>query len=314
MKHTIELLIILFTSAIHYHSYTAQTTIDCSSAKTQLTQDYKNYLREQINLYKNEPIKISSLIEMGKTIMGRDHRSYISSVQNDEGDTVLHIAVTKEDLPVIQDIFAFSSTTYANAQRKKPLDLAIEQLHPKSIESRNNNQVVILEVLANRIAERAYLESDKIECLQKLTTLELACKNKPSKSFSFVPNVNLLQKLIPTEHEKNSEAFLANIYKETIDNETGNTFAHVCVHQEDPDELFKLVCTNRISDLPNKQNLNAFECALCNFRAFTSQAQLIDAKNDTFNRVRCCYFILYYYYTKNLTNSCCEKHRIPAKQ
>lgn len=313
MKHTIQLLIILFTSSVHYHSHTAQTTIDCSSAKNQLTQDYKNYLREQINLYKNESIKISSLIEMGK-IMGTEQRSYIRDAQNHDGDTLLHVAVAKEDLPVIQDIFAFSSTTHQNAQGKKPLDLAIEQLHPKSIESRNNNQVVILEVLANRIAERAYLESDKTECLQKLITLELACKNNPTQSFSFVPNATLLHKLIPNEHQINSEQFLANIYKETIDNETGNTFAHVCVHQEDPDELFKLVCTNRISDLPNKQNLNAFECALCNFRAFTSQAQLIDAKNDTFNRVRCCYFILYYYYTKNLTNSCCEKHRIPAKQ
>jgi ankyrin repeat protein len=250
---------------------------------------------------------------MGKIIMGNEQRSYIRNTQNGEGDTLLHIAVTKEDLPVIQDIFAFSSTTHANAQGKKPLDLAIEQLHPKIIDCRNNNQVAILETLANSIANRAYLESDKTECLQKLIALELACKNNPSPSFTFIPNATLLHNLIPKKHHMNSEQFLANIYKEAIDNETGNTFTHVCVNQEDPDELFKLVCNDRISDVTNKSNLNAFEVAFCNFSAFITKTELIDAKNAVFNRVRCCYFILYYYYTKNSTDSCCEKHKRPSK-
>jgi len=251
---------------------------------------------------------------MDKRITGNKEKSYIRNTKNHEGNTLLHIAVTKEDLPIIQDIFAFSSTTHINAQGKKPLDLAIEQLHPKSIKPRNNNQIVILETLAGSIAKGAYTESDKTECLKKIIALELACKNNPVREFTFTLNPNLLYSLVPSDHKADAEEFLTNLYKQVTHDETGNTFAHVCVDQEDPDELFKLVCTDRISDAENKLGLNSFECALWNFRAFTINTELINAKSDKFNRTRCCYFILYYYYTKNSTDSCCEKHRIPAKK
>jgi len=155
MKHKVILVILTILLAIstHHHSYTAEFAINCLDGKNALTQDYKNYLRQQIDLYKSEPVSVASLIDMGKIITGNKEKSYIRDTQNHEGNTLLHIAVTKEDLPVIQDIFAFSSTTHINAQGKKPLDLAIEQLHPKSIKPRNNNQIVILETLAGSIAK-----------------------------------------------------------------------------------------------------------------------------------------------------------------
>ena len=240
---------------------------------------------------------------------GNQMNGYIRDTQNHEGNTLLHIAVTKEDLPAIRDIFEVGRIMHKNAQEKNPLDLAIEQLHPKSIKSRNNNQIAILETIADNIAKRDHVASDKIECLQKIITLELACKNHPVPPFTFIPNANLLQKLIPNEHKINSEQFLNNLYKQATNNETGNTFTHVCVNQEDPDELFKLVCTNRISDAKNKERLDPLALALCAFRAFTTQPKFIDTNCAIFNRVRCCYFILYYYYTNNLTDSCCEKHK-----
>jgi len=311
MKHNPILLTALFAVFTISISHAAELSSTVSAANMHLRQDYKNYLKQQIEHYKNTPISVASLIDMGTIITGTNLRVYIRDTQNDEGNTLLHIAVTKEDLPVIQDIFAFSSITHTNAQGKKPLDLAIEQLHPKSIKPRNNNQISILEMFVESIAKRAYIESDKTECLKKIIALELACKNNPVPPFTIIPNANLLQKLIPNEHKTNAEQFLASLYKQATHDETGNTFAHVCVNQEDPDELFKLVCAGRISDAVNKQGLNSLECALCNFREFTTHPQRINTKNAMFNRVRCCYFILYYYYTNNSTDSCCEKHKMP---
>lgn len=291
-------------------------TINYEHGQEQLEQDYKNYLQNQLKLYQEKPLQLDSLIHMSTTITGHNYKSYIRDICDKELNTFLHFAVAKQDLPFIKDMFKHFSAMHNNNALKYPLDIAIEQLHPHSCNLQTPDQIDVLETIAYRIAEKAYLEEDKENCLKKLIALELAWQAFGCSTFSFIPKKDLLLKLIPKNHENDSESFLSQIYQQTADETTGNTFTHVFIHQEDPDALLKLVKNNRISSVPNKDLLNPLDLALSKFRTFTTNTTNMDIQSYKFQQVRCCYFILYNYFKKAECVGCCEKHfpKIESKQ
>lgn len=310
MKNKHLILIAVCSILSHHLSASQVLTINYQHGQDQLAEDYKSYLQYQLKSYQNNPLSLDSLIQMSTTITGSCHKSYIRDIYDDERNTFLHVAVTKQDLPFIKDMFNYFSTMHDNKEFKSPLDLAIEQLHPCSHNLKTPDKIAILETIAHRIAEKAYREQDKEDCLKKLVTLELACQADPCSTFSFVPPKNLLLNLIPKEHENDSESFLSKIYQLVTDETTGNTFTHLFVKHENPDKLLELVKANRISDTPNKENLNPLDFALRIFRSFTTNPTSINPQSDRFQRVRCCYFILYNYFTKRSWATCCEKHKM----
>lgn len=292
-------------------AYSAELlSIDCNNAQEELVQDYKNYLQSQLKFYQSYHTSLDLLIQKSIAITGANYKHYVRDIQNEDGNTFLHIAVKKQDLCFINQMLSHFSTMHTNNQGKTPFDLILDQLKPNTSSSRNNNQLRILESLAGRIAKKAYLEQNKIDCLKKIIALELSCRAYPDPTFSFVPSQELLLKLVPTTNEPDAQSFLSQIYQQTIDKSTGNTFGHIFIQQEDPESLLELVKANRISQLPNKENLNILNYALQAFRKFTSSSTHIDTNSEKFQRARCCFFILYNYFKKDSTSSCCEKHKI----
>lgn len=297
--------LIAFFALFTVQAHTAES-ISCDDADKELAENYKEYLRQKIEEYKSAPIDLDELINMGAIITGKELKYYTRDTQNKDGDTLLHIAVKKDDLSIIKAIFAFSSTMHKNLQGKKPFDIALEKLDPENNLPKNYVQITILETIAQRIADKGYFADEKISCLEKIIALELACKSQPSADFNFCPSVSLLKDLIP--NKENSDEFLADCYRSAFDKKTKDTFAHIYVYQENPDELYKLVCQNRASKEKNEKGLDALECALQSFREFAKNPSTIDINNDRFKRVRCCYFIMRNYYTEKTKYFCCEKH------
>lgn len=305
---------LIFITLLSIHCINIQTSespsINHNAAKNLLIEDYRQYLRNQLENYKKQPVYFNVLVEMGNAIIGGNRKCLIRDTRNDAGETFLHIAVDKEDLSFIKESFTYFSTMHYNNKGKYPLDKAIEKILPATNISRTDHHIAILETIALKIAHTTYEQKRKEDCLKKIIALELECKAYPSTVFSFVPSKKLLEKLTSETYGNNSEDYLANVYKKAIEPKTGNTFAHVCVQQENPDELFTLVVDNRISSIQNKEGLDPLQFALRAFRKFTSAAS-IDTNAEAFKRTRCCYLILYHYFSKSL-GSCCDKHKMPA--
>jgi hypothetical protein len=311
MKTKSIFFIALSTITINIYTSESQALIDYQSTETLLVQDYKDYLQHQLKHYHDHPVSVDSLIKISFTITGENHKSYIRDIQNNKGETFLHVAVEKEDLPFINDMFTYFSTMHRNQEGKLPLDLAIKKLDPKTPRSNHENRIAILEAIAHRIAKHAYFQKDKEDCLEKIIGLELAYKAHPSPAFFFTPNKDLLHNLVPNAHKNNSSSFLAQLYQQATDPKTGNTFAHICIQQQNSDELLELVNADHISLTTNKEGLSPLDFALRAFREFTKQSADLETqqKSENFKRVRCCFFILYNYFKKSPTSSCCEKHK-----
>lgn len=308
MKNKSLLIITLFT-LVSTHAYSAELlSIDCNNAQEELVQDYENYLQSQLKFYQSYHLSFSLLMEKSIAITGANYKHHIRDTQNEDGNTFLHVAVKKQDLFFTNQILSHFSTMHTNNQGKTPFDLILEQLQPNPSSPRNNNQLQILESITDRIAQKKYLEHNKLDCLKKIIALELSCRAYPDPTFSFIPSQELLLKLVP-KNETDAQSFLSQIYQQTIDKSTGNTFGHVFVQQEDSEALFELVKADRVSHLPNKENLNVLNFALRAFRQFTSNSIHIDTTSEKFQRARCCFFILYNYFKTDSTSFCCDKHK-----
>jgi hypothetical protein len=301
-----QLMLAIIASSLSVSTYSAECTLSIKTAKEALVQDYKNYLLSRLEDYHSLPVSFDSLHKRAETITGAEsQKRWIRDIQNPAGKTFLHVAVEKEDLPFIKNAFEFFSTMHPDKESKYPLDIAIEKLVSTNKSIRNEPQIAILETIANRIAQKAYSEKDKEECLRKLISLELICKANRSHPYPFVPQKDLLYKLVPKEED--AETFLSEIYRQTHDKETGNTFAHLCVQQQDPDELYKLVLASRIATTTNKENLDPVACALAAFRKFTANPTSFDPATEGFKKARCCFFMLCRHFDKN-NPDCCKQH------
>src|SRR5213075_792181 len=98
----------------------------------------------------------------------------------------------------------------------------------------------------------------------------------------------------PKENVAQEQLLLSTIYQQ-ISDASGNTFTHVLVEQELSDELFEWIKQERVSFAQNKKELTPLDIALAKFRHFTQNVALIDSDKSSFEKRKCCLFMLLNY-------------------
>jgi hypothetical protein len=150
--------------------------------------------------------------------------------------------------------------------------------------------------------------------LQKLIALQLDYKKLgkelPLKSELFLQLINFH---ISQEDERElAIALLSKSYQQAADEANGETFTHLLIEQELSDELFEWIKQERVSLAKNKAGKTPVDTALERFRQFTVNG-LTTPKNDSFQKRRCCLFMLLNYCKTKSGQSakfqnCCDQH------
>jgi len=306
---------------------------DLQNIQNTLHNDYKNHLVVSLEHYKKaNSFSQKELVSAARAIraINTGPNCYpVNSIANDilatkdnQGNHFIHIAVDKEHTSVVEQLTGMRaySTTMRNDNGETAFDTCIKKM---SVQSTYTSTIVeILDVLLNgmvRISRsleenRTFLKTS----LQKLIALQLEYK-KLGKELLF--KNELLLKLINNDISEEDERTLAIIllsrsYQRTVDETNGATFTHLLVQQELPDELFEWIKQERVSLAKNKAGLTPVDTALERFRQFTHNG-LTMPTNDSFQKRRCCLFMLLNYCKTKSEQSaethfanCCDKHII----
>lgn len=283
-----------------------------------LKNDYKIYLNSRLEEYKKTDVNMDELVAMSAIITGKKHSEFsstsIHNVMDKEFNRFIHIAVQKADLPTVQWIYNNTPYNYTffptNKNGQSPLDLCIEQLSPDIIgEQKNTDRHKVLNATILYIGKTPnYIL--RYQSLQKIINLQLSHK-KNKMDFTFEPE--LLYYLVPQEELAQKESYLSKIYQKSAD-EDGNTFTHLLVGQDLPDELFQWIKQEHVSSAKNNAGQSPLDLALirfqCSFQPYT-YIPVDYLKGDVFNKRRCCLLMLLNYFNnQQLTGlqNCCDKH------
>jgi len=305
----------------------ALTLPDLHNIQKALHNDYRSYLTDQLELYKTaNSFSPSYLISAAHIIQGIDAgpdyypndpvAQDILTTRDDQGNHFIHIGVERGHKGVVETLAGMRAhaTTMRNNNGETALDVCIKKM--PADKGYSPTQLEILEVLLYRTAHlsrqkeeyKAVLEAS----LKKVVLLQLDYKKLGKELPLRVDHLLKLIKFNASKEEKEKElaiALLSKSYQHAADEANGETFTHVLVQQELPDELFEWIKQERVSLAENNAGKTAVDIALERFRqvALKSPAR----GNDSFTNKRCCLFMLLKYcHIKNGTNfnNCCDKH------
>lgn len=296
--------------------------IDCSITTSALETDCQNYLKNRLEEYKKTnftPQDMEEINFIAAQITGRKNILTYNNghgIRDNEQNTFFHIAIRKADLPIVTWLLNNKCWTYeANAQRKEPLDLCIDQLLPTANNKNKQVNLNVLDTLMSGYDKGNFCPLYRRKFITKLIILQLEHKKynnnfilkdswiNPFTTCSYCTKKNILQKC-------SSCIYLSDIYKTTIDTEK-NTFSHILAQKQQADELYNFIQKEYISFSYNNNNQNPLNIAVENFiSCIENDIDVTGAVSPT----RCCLFMLLNYIKKQQGvidfEQCCDKHII----
>lgn len=332
MKSIHALLILIFfgvSSHAMEHGKQIEILPDYKKAHNLLLNDYKNYLKNQLEIYKKADVNMDTLVAMSHKMTKGSYQKEIVYARDDQYDHFIHIAINKQDLSTVQWLYAFDGGIYpnfSNSGGKSPLCLCIDQLSPvngiqggKNVAARQIFDVTLEALGKNKKVAGAYVAFSKYKemCLKNIIALQLKYKKN---LYDFVVAPESLASLVSRcrRNQLTVPAFISTFYKAAIDESNGDTFTHILVAQNNPDELFEWLKQERGSFEKNKSGLTPLDVALEKCRHFTQDVSRINADKDSYDKLSCCVFILLNYIRlkkgtpDNTFGTCCDRHVFTA--
>ena len=300
--------------------------IDYRAVEQSLQDNYKNYLKHNLELYKNgAQANFDELIDMSNLMIGQSNGiDFLRQTHDEQNNLFIHAAVNNRDLPAVQYLLTKDAANQwgSNIHKQMAFDLCIEQLLPQAIDNEQNKKSTSLEMLAQIINNMIKCIDHKElikKCITKLISLELACYAHQSSVNAFVKGT-ILEELLVKASDKNQPLSLNTLYQQITDQETGNTMSHVAVGHQKADHLYGLITRDCVSPARNKEGLTVADIALKKFQFFTQEPSLFEMQKEEATQSRCCLFMLRKFILLkqkdqafDITCNCCDQHVITGQ-
>lgn len=280
-----------------------------------LENHYREYVRKQLIKYKTDTIDIDEIINVGYKITKRVDvlpLVFDSQVRDEKWNRFIHIAVNKKDVAMVEWLLKNDANHkgmtdewfYRNKYGSNAFDLCMKHFSPEILSDPNiqSNARQIFDMFIQKITERCS-HIIKRQCLAIIIAKQLKYKKC---NINFIFNNALFESLKPD---------FSTMYKNAKDLD-GNTFGHLLVEQENPDELYEWLKQERISFKKNSAGLTPLDLAAQRFNLLIQNIEEINTDTECFKKNSCCLYILLNYLkrkelkkedTSDFTQ-CCDKH------
>lgn len=283
-----------------FHAMENNPKIDYKIIHRLLRDDYQRHaINRLIEYNKKDTLDMSQLIEDGTRITGTPdaiEQLLHPNIKDENDNRFIHIAIQKADINLIEWLLNQGDINciYMNTKQEYPLDICIKQLLPTVIDTGEKARQIFDLLIRYIAALSEEHDSFKYRCLKKIIALQL--KHKRHNNTHFPVDEELLQSLVPRIQRTQQPSALSLLYIETTDNIDGNTWSHILVEQENPDALYELALNNQISWGENNNKHTALDIAAMRFREAVQGMGMINANKESFDKRKCCLFILSHYF------------------
>lgn len=315
MKKTLLILCMLFNAmAIQCMNLALIEDINIDEIETSLNDDYQNHIKSFIEEYKKtngSPENIDGILTMSSSITGHKNSEYIHSVKDDEGNSILTIAIGKIDLPTTHWLIEQGNTKHhSNKDYYDYVGLCVKQISSGANDTTRITAYNILKTVVEPYKARNMDKKWRKYFIKEMIALQLQHKKNRT---DFIIEEDLLTPFLTQEPQNNNATIsLAAMYQKVTD-EDKNTLTHIVINLADIDELEKLIRKDYVSPLKNNDNFDALQLATQNFQKFSQHTSLFDSDTTQAMNTRCCYFLLLNYMLKKRKENvadcfCCPKH------
>jgi hypothetical protein len=314
MKNILFIVCFLCSNITLYGMEQNNSDVNYRETEKLLNDGCKTYLNGCLETYKTTdftPQDMNHILEVLLFITGNSgSREYIHSIKDSEQNGFFQYALNKVDLQIVQWLRDQGNIKYHTPMECEDfLKFCEKQLSPDKEESKKKAAIGIVKCVIEQYKEREIFRTYEETFIRQMIMLQLKERTLSSK---YVVDEELL-----TPFVSQNQFNISDMYQKIMDDECGNTLAHIVVEQRDADELHKLIKKNYISNvIPNKEKLKVHELAFKKFRAFTMDTTSIDLHKKESRASRCCYFMLDKYFAGadfSKKENCCSDHTIANK-
>lgn len=292
--------------------------VDYREAEKFLNDDCQEMLKESLKKYKTTdfaPQDMTNIVEVLYFITTRPNVvEYVHNIKDDERNGFFQYALNKVDLPIVKWLIEKGNIKYhTNKECEDFLLFCIEQLSPDKEQYTQESAHAIVKCVIDRYKDNKIFQPYKEDFIKKMIVLQL---RQRALSSQYKVDEELLTPFLAQDQTHTGNG-LCNMYQTIVDDESGNTIAHIIINQRAADELHTFIKKNYVSDtVINKEKMTVRALAFQKFRAFTMNTVTIDIQKEDFKASRCCHYMLDKYFAEkdfDKKDNCCEKHVITKK-